>query len=60
MIFDFTNYTFSGLLSILAALYGVGYPLIMQSIGRIYTQYDSTLLANRFTKEAIYLSLIHI
>ena len=54
MIFDFTNYTFSGLLSILAALYGVGYPLIMQSIGRIYTQYDSTLLANRFTKEAIY------
>ena len=54
MIFDFTNYTFSGLLSILAALYGVSYPLIMQSIGRIYTQYDSTLLANRFTKEAIY------
>ena len=35
MIFDFTNYTFSGLLSILASLYGVGYPLIMQSIGRI-------------------------
>lgn len=54
MIFDFTNYTFSGFLSILAALYGVGYPLIMQSIGRIYTQYDSTLLANRFTKETIY------
>ncbi len=54
MIFDFTNYTFSGLLSILAALYGVGYPLIMQSIGRIYTQYDSTLLAKRFTKETIY------
>lgn len=54
MIFDFTNYTFSGLLSILASLYGVGYPLIMQSIGRIYTQYDSTLLANRFTKETIY------
>jgi hypothetical protein len=54
MIFDFTNYAFSGFLSILAALYGVGYPLIMQSIGRIYTQYDSTLLANRFTKETIY------
>ena len=54
MIFDFTNYTFSGLLSILASLYGVGYPLIMQSIGRIYTQYDSTLLANRFTRETIY------
>lgn len=25
MIFDFTNYTFSGLLSILASLYGVSY-----------------------------------
>ena len=54
MTFDFTNYTFSGLLSILASLYGVGYPLIIQSIERIYSQYDSALLANRFTKEPIY------
>lgn len=54
MSFDFTNYTFSGLLSILASLYGVGYPLIIQSIGKIYEQYDSSLLANRFTKETVY------
>lgn len=54
MTFDFTNYTFSGLLSILASLYGVGYPLIIQSIERIYSQYDSALLANRFTKEPVY------
>ena len=54
MVFDFTNYTFSGLLSILAALYGVGYPLIIQSIERIYTQYDSTLLSKRFTRELTY------
>lgn len=54
MNFDFTNYTFSGLLSILAALYGVGYPLIIQSIERIYTQYDSTLLSKRFTHEQTY------
>ena len=54
MIFDFTDYTYSGLLSILAALYGVGYPLIIQSIERIYSQYDSTRLSNRFTKETVY------
>jgi len=54
MNFDFTNYTFSGLLSILASLYGVGYPLIIQSIERIYSQYDSSLLSNRFTKEPVY------
>lgn len=54
MSFDFTNYTFSGLLSILASLYGVGYPLIVQSIGRIYTQYDSQRLSERFVREPVY------
>ena len=54
MNFDFTNYTFSGLLSILASLYGVGYPLVIQSIGRIYSQYDSALLSQRFIKESAY------
>ncbi len=52
--FDFTNYTFSGLLSILASLYGVGYPLIIQSIGRIYSQYDSAQLSQRFLREPTY------
>ena len=33
-MFDFTNYTFSGLLSILASIYGIGYPLIIQTIKR--------------------------
>ena len=54
MNFDFTNYTFSGLLSILASLYGVGYPLIVQSIGSIYKQYNSDLLSRRFSKEPVY------
>lgn len=54
MIFTFTDYTYSGLLSILASLYGVGYPLIIQSISSIYSQYDSSRLANRFTSETIY------
>lgn len=54
MTFTFTDYTYSGLLSILASLYGVGYPLIIQSISSIYSQYDSSRLANRFTSETIY------
>lgn len=54
MIFDFTNYTFSGFLSILASLYGVGYPLIVQSIRSIYNQYESNLLSHRFSKEPVY------
>lgn len=54
MKFDFTNYTFSGLLSILASLYGVGYPLIVQSISRIFNQFNSALLSQRFSKEPIY------
>lgn len=54
MDFTFTDYTFSGLLSILAALYGVGYPLIIQSIEKISAQYNSVNISGRFTKEGIY------
>ena len=54
MEFAFTDYTFSGLLSILAALYGVGYPLIIQSIGKINGQYKSEPLSERFTCEPVY------
>lgn len=55
MEFTFTDYTFSGLLSILAALYGVGYPIIIQSIEKISAQYNSSYISERFTKEGIYL-----
>lgn len=55
-MFDFTNYTFSGLLSILASIYGIGYPIIVQSIRSIYNQYDSNLLSHRFSKEPIYIT----
>lgn len=54
MEFTFTDYTFSGLLSILAALYGVGYPLIIQSIERISAQYNSSHISEKFTREGIY------
>lgn len=53
-MFDFTNYTFSGLLSILASIYGIGYPLIIQTIKSIYNQYNSDLLSCRFSKEPVY------
>jgi len=55
-MFDFTNYTFSGLLSILASIYGIGYPIIVQSIRSIYNQYDSNLLSHRFSKEPTYIT----
>ena len=55
MEFTFTDYTFSGLLSILAALYGVGYPLIIQSIEKISAQYSSSHISERFTREGRYL-----
>lgn len=51
---DFTSVTYSGILSILAALFGMGYPLIMQSISRIYSLYDSARLSQRFTSENVY------
>ncbi len=56
MSFDFTNYAFSGLLSILASLFGVGYPLIVQSIGSIFKQYESPRLSERFSKEPAYIA----
>ena len=43
--FDFFNYSFSGLISIFAALVGMAYPLIHQAIQRVDEMYESTLLA---------------
>ncbi len=56
MDFSFTDYTFSGLLSVLAALYGVGYPLIIQSIGRISAQYNSERISKKFLEDPIYVA----
>lgn len=56
MEFTFTDYTFSGLLSILAALYGVGYPLIIQSIEKISAQYNSARISTKFLEEPIYIA----
>ena len=52
--FDFSNYTYSGLLSILATLFGMAYPLIIDCISKIDDKYDSTVLMARFLEEVRY------
>ena len=54
MMFDFTNYTFSGLISLLAAILGIGYPLFLESIRKIDEQYKSTRLSARFQQESVF------
>lgn len=54
MILDFTNYTFSGLIALLAAILGIGYPLFLESIRKIDEQYDSSRLSARFQKELVF------
>ena len=50
-MFDFTNYTYSGMLSIVSAVFGIAYPLINSSIERIDEKYDSSMLTSRFSNE---------
>ena len=52
MPFDFPNYTYSGLLSLISALFGIAYPLINSSISEIDKKYHSTLLATRLKNES--------
>ena len=51
-MFDFTNSTFSALLTILSMLFGVAYPLILGCIEKIDSKYNSTVLLDRFKKES--------
>lgn len=51
-MFDFVNYTYSGILSIIAALIGLGLPLIIGRIEGIDERYKSTLLTKRFKQES--------
>lgn len=50
-MFDFVNYTYSGLVAIFAAVIGLGCPLIITRIRGTDEQYGSTLLTQRFTHE---------
>lgn len=53
-MFDFTNYTYSGLLSLVSAVFGISYPLILDAISNIDNKYDATILTQYFLKEKRY------
>jgi len=54
-MFDFTNYTYSGLLSLVSAVFGISYPLILDNISRIDEKYKATILTKKFLREKRYL-----
>ena len=54
-MFDFVNYTYSGVLSVLSALFGLSYPLILGCIEKIDAKYHSTKLSARFLEEKVFL-----
>ena len=51
---DFTNYTFSFLVSLVGTILGICYPLFLESIRKIDDQYESTVLAARFQRETFF------
>lgn len=53
-MFDFTNYTYSGILSVLSTLFGLAYPLILGCIEKIDAKYHSTKLSARFLDEWVF------
>ena len=50
-MFDFVNYTYSGVLSILSTLFGLSYPLVIGCIEKIDDKFGSTKLSERFMSE---------
>lgn len=50
-MFDFSNYTYSAIVSILSTLFGLSYPLIIGCIEKIDTKYASSKLSERFLHE---------
>lgn len=54
-MFDFLNYTYSGIVSVLSALFGLSYPLLIECIEKIDAKYGSTSLINRFKEESIFI-----
>ena len=54
-MFDFVNYTYSGVLSVLSTLFGLSYPLILGCIEKIDAKYHSTKLSARFLEEKVFL-----
>ena len=52
--FDFFNYNYSAMISIFAALMGMAYPLILQTVQRIDEVYQSTLLTKYVQEQLVF------
>lgn len=50
-MFDFVNNTYSGILSIVATLFGLSYPLVIGCIEKIDDKFSSSKLSERFMNE---------
>lgn len=53
-MFDFPNYTYSAIVGVFAAIFGMCYPLLLQAIERINDKYNSSRLSAMFLKEKSY------
>jgi len=53
-MFDFVNYTYSGIISVLSTLFGLAYPLILGCVEKIDGKYGSTKLTDRFKNETVF------
>lgn len=54
MDFDFSNYTYSGLITIFSMIMGMAYPAVQSAIHEIDTKYDSGKLVEYFMTETSY------
>ena len=54
MAFDFSDYTYSGLISIFSAIIGLCYPLLLQAIDRIDEKYHVIRFVELFKEEVVY------
>ena len=53
-MFDFTNYTYSALVTFIAMVIGMAYPSLLQAIQRIDETYHDDLMIRRFKEESTY------
>lgn len=54
MDFDFSNYTYSGLITVFSMIMGMAYPAVQSAIHEIDTKYDSGQLVEYFMAETSY------
>ena len=54
MDFDFSNYTYSGLITIFSMIMGMAYPAVQSAIHEIDAKYDSAQMVEFFVTERVY------